>query len=280
MTNHLNAACAQMPVRRFTLIELLVVIAIIAILAAILMPALQQARERGRTSVCQSNLKSIGIAGTLYTDAHNGWIVPGTMPPHVADDYNRAYCWYGLLSGKRGGNYGLAVEWHRSTPNWLIRGSLFCPSGKDELLDGVPYRWKYSDYVINYGLSGNYALGENKPWAWVRKINSVVYPGTAIFVTERIPYGEAFGVNNIVDIGYRHGTYDPRTAKSPSSSITQDKTDTFYYLKGRANIVYVDGHVASKGIRELPSAQNYHAAMSSTDVKECGFIRANHVFLK
>ena len=60
--------------RSFTLIELLVVIALIAILAAILLPALQQARERGRSSSCLNNFGQLGKGMQMYFTDNNGWI--------------------------------------------------------------------------------------------------------------------------------------------------------------------------------------------------------------
>ena len=56
----------------FTLIELLVVIAIIAILAALLMPALARAREEARKAACKSNEHAVGVAVTLYRNANKG----------------------------------------------------------------------------------------------------------------------------------------------------------------------------------------------------------------
>jgi prepilin-type N-terminal cleavage/methylation domain-containing protein/prepilin-type processing-associated H-X9-DG protein len=60
--------------RAFTLIELLVVVAIIALLISILLPALSNARQQGRAVACAANLRSLGLAVTLYADANRGWL--------------------------------------------------------------------------------------------------------------------------------------------------------------------------------------------------------------
>ena len=64
--------------RKFTIIELLIVISILAVIIAMLLPALQKAREKGLSISCIANLKQIGIENTSYVSDFNG-----TMPPHA-----------------------------------------------------------------------------------------------------------------------------------------------------------------------------------------------------
>ena len=65
---------------RFTLLELLITIAIIAILASLLLPGLNSAREAARKSTCMNNLKTIGTAANLYRQDFDDHIMPPLIP--------------------------------------------------------------------------------------------------------------------------------------------------------------------------------------------------------
>ena len=107
-----SPAHGQVKLYSFTLIELLVVIAIIAILAAMLLPALSAARERAKSTECLSHLKQIQLGYTQYTTDYAGWLLPAFT---ATSGNSTTGGWWGIymldyVSGIKTGNTGNIVQ--------------------------------------------------------------------------------------------------------------------------------------------------------------------------
>ncbi len=215
-----RAAC-----RGFTLIELLVVIAIIAILAALLLPALARAKESARTTHCLSNLRQLGLAVSLYIEdfadefprSQHSAFVHGAMP------------WERTVAGYLGAS---ATTWTN-----LLRGVYHCPT------DPRAAPWSYGlNVYFELGPEDDYA---EKPRSW-RRVTQLPRPAATIVFAENTS-----AADHIM----------PHYWITPADAV--DLAATRH--RQRANYAFADGHarlLPLKLIFNPPQTDRWHPALA------------------
>jgi prepilin-type N-terminal cleavage/methylation domain-containing protein len=195
----------------FTLIELLVVIAIIAILIALLVPAVQKVREAAARTQCQNNLKQIGLAALAFEGSYKR-LPPGYLGPYpnltqvdtsTSADYT-SYQWVGVLG--------------QLLP-FLEQGPVY-----NQLMTGVPnnYLAPTATYPSWFTLAG--------PWTAAQ----------ARIPTFLCPSDDAYG-NSVAVIITTHVYVDPTTGKLTLDAVAGNNSDGWGGL-GRTNYVGVAGY--------------------------------------
>ena len=256
----------------FTLIELLVVIAIIAILAAILMPALSKAREAARGAGCQSNLKACASAFQNYADDNNSLIMYSmgkgfTLWPNC----------YGSRTGNKYFQFENIKDSRTNNTRQYFTKIGRCPSAKEPtvdanlgaraygLLNPGPYAGNYTSASSSRwsnlgGAVKNYGSDPLTIWARVTDGNGTVVNGAGLLKVNAIKAAsmwmlladciyasdaERLGKGNGKYAGQQHSTYSPHSEGYGAGA------GVALIHNGDANAAYLDGHVALRTRFEL-----------------------------